>query len=132
MRKKILFITGSINQTSQMHQISHFLPDYDCWFSQVFSETRISKFLEKYTNIIEGTVMSEQCRENSEKYLRERGMQIDYKAARNKYNLVVFCSDMVVPANIRQPKTIWVQEGMIDKLTLVSRIVKALGLPIWV
>jgi hypothetical protein len=131
MRNKILFITGSLNQTSQMHQISQFLPDYDCWFSQVFSETRISRFLEKYTNIIEGTVMSEQCRANTEKYLRERGMQIDYRAVKNKYDLVVFCSDMVVPLGLRQPKTIWVQEGMIDKLTLVSRIVKALGLPTW-
>jgi hypothetical protein len=131
MRNKVLFITGSLNQTSQMHQISQFLPDYDCWFSQIFSDTNLSKFLEKYTNVLNGTVMSAHCRENTEKYLRAHGMQIDYKAIRNKYDLVVFCSDMVVPLSLQQTKTIWVQEGMIDKLTLVSRIVKALGLPIW-
>lgn len=114
-----------------MHQISQFLPDYDCWFSQIFSDTNLSRFLEKYTNVLKGTVMSAHCRENTEKYLKAHGMQIDYKAIRNKYDLVVFCSDMVVPLGLQQSKTIWVQEGMIDRLTLVSRIVKALRLPTW-
>lgn len=114
-----------------MRQIAALLPGYDCWFSQVFSDTNLSGFLEKYTTVMDGTVMSEQYRESTEKYLREYGLQIDYKAVKNKYDLVVFCSDMVVPPSLRKTKTIWVQEGMIDKMTVVSRMVKALGLPIW-
>lgn len=124
-------MTGSLNQTSQMQQIARFLPEYDCWFSQVFSDTLFAGFLEKYTNIMDGTVMSPQSRQNAEKYLRENGQHIDYKAIKNKYDLVIFCSDMVVPANLRKTKTVWVQEGMIDKMTLTSRLVKMLGLPIW-
>jgi hypothetical protein len=131
MRNKILFITGSLNQTSQMHQIARFLPEYDCWFSQVFSDTNLSKFLLKYTTVLNGTVMSGRIRESTERYLRQHGLQLDYKAIKNKYDLVVFCSDMVVPARLRQTKTIWVQEGMIDKMTVVSRIVKAFGLPVY-
>lgn len=114
-----------------MHQIASHLPDYDCWFSQIFSDSLIGKFLEKYTNVLKGTVMSQQCRENTEKYLRSYDLQIDYKALRNKYDLVVFCSDMVIPSSLRYAKKIWVQEGMIDKMTLVSHLIKAFGLPTW-
>ncbi|MFB9842402.1 hypothetical protein [Mucilaginibacter ginsenosidivorans] len=131
MRKKILFITGSLNQTSQMHQIASLLPDYDCWFSQIFSDAATAKFFEKHTSVIESTVMARRHRESTEKYLRAFGCQIDYKAVKNEYSLVVFCSDMVVPANLRQTKKIWVQEGMIDKMTIASHIVKFFGLPIW-
>ena len=114
-----------------MQQISGFLPEYDCWFSQVFSNIPLARFLERYTKVLNNTVMSQQSREISEKYLREFGLQIDYKAVKNTYDLVVFCSDMVVPGNLRETKTIWVQEGMIDKMTLVSRLVKMFDLPIW-
>jgi hypothetical protein len=37
-RKKILFIIGSPNQTSQMHQVATQLPEYDCFFSQLYSK----------------------------------------------------------------------------------------------
>jgi hypothetical protein len=131
MRNKILFITGSLNQASQMHQIAQHLPDYDCWFSQVFSDSWLSRFLIKYTTLLNGTVMAGQFRENTENYIRQHGLQMDYKAAINDYDLVVFCSDMVVPARMRKIKTVWVQEGMIDKLTTIGRIVKALNLPIY-
>lgn len=114
-----------------MLQISRFLPEYDCWFSQVFSELPIARFLEKYTTIVNSTVMSQRSREISEKYLREYGAQIDYKALKNKYDLVVFCSDMVVPERLRGIKSVWVQEGMIDKMTVVSHLVKMFRLPIW-
>lgn len=73
--------------------------------------------------------MAGQFRENTENYIRQLGLQMDYKATMNDYDLVVFCSDMVVPARMRKIKTIWVQEGMIDKLTLMGRMVKLLGLP---
>ena len=36
---------------------------------------------------------------------------------------------MLLPANIRATKTVWVQEGMVDEHTLLSKIVKALKLP---
>jgi hypothetical protein len=129
MRKKILFITGSINQTSQMHQISRHLQDFDCWFSQIFADNAALSALVKHTPFANGTVVAESFREKAEHYLRQLGAQIDYLGEKNQYDLVVNCSDMIVAKKFRKIKTIWVQEGMIDKPTLLTGLVKAFGLP---
>ena len=128
-KKKILFITGSMNQTSQMHQISMQLPDFDCWFSQIFSDSPFVNYLIKYTRVLDGTILAGQFKINSEKYLKQNNLQIDYGAHKNTYDLVVYCADMMVPRRMQACKTVWVQEGMIDRYTLASRIVKTLGLP---
>lgn len=127
--QKILFITGSLNQTSQMHQIAAELPDFDCWFSQVFTDSPFINFLIRNTRLLDTTAFAGQFRRNSENYLNAHGLQIDYAARLNEYDLVVYCTDMVVPARMRNYKTLWVQEGMTDKFTLVTHIVKAFKLP---
>ena len=127
--QKILFITGSLNQTSQMHQIAAELPDFDCWFSQVFTDSPFINFLINNTRLLDTTAFTGQFRRNSEKYLNAHGLQIDYAARLNEYDLVVYCTDMIVPARMRNYKTLWVQEGMTDKFTLVTHIVKAFKLP---
>ncbi|HEX3383929.1 MAG TPA: hypothetical protein VHS53_02015 [Mucilaginibacter sp.] len=129
MKKKILFITGSINQTTQMHQIAEQLPEYDCWFSQIFADSSFIKSIIKYTPIADGTVLAGQFRARSEEYMRNNGLQMDYAGKKNKYDLVVYCSDMLIAKSLRKNKTIWVQEGMIDKPSLLSKIVKQLRLP---
>ncbi len=128
MRKKILFIVGSPNQTTQMHQIASYLTEYDCWFSQFFAESKIIDWFVKKGKA-DFSILGGQFREKSEKYLQENNLQIDYKAEKNKYDLVLLCTDMIVPKTLRKTKTIWVQEGMIDTYTLLSKIVKSLGLP---
>jgi len=128
MAKKVLFIVGSMNQTWQMHEISKNLPEYDCWFSQFFTDQKWANALIKYTPIFKGTIFSGQFKANSEKYLRANGLQIDYQAKKNKYDLVVYCSDLHVPKRMRQTKTVWVQEGMTDKLTWWAKVIKTLGL----
>jgi hypothetical protein len=127
--QKILFITGSVNQTSQMHQIATELPEFDCWFSQLFTDNSIINFLINNTSLLNGTVLSNHYRTSSEKYLQRHGLQIDYGARLNNYDLVVFCSDLIVPQRMRKTKTVWVQEGMVDKYTLLSKLVKTLKLP---
>ena len=129
MRKKILFITGSINQTSQMHQIAQQLSEYDCWFSQIFADSPFINMAIDYTSLVDRTVLAGQFKENSEKYCREHGLQMDYKAKKNRYDLVVYCSDLIIPDRMLQTKTLWVQEGMIDELTFMSKLVKKLHLP---
>jgi hypothetical protein len=129
MRRKILFITGSINQTSQMHQISKHLGDYDCWFSQLFADSAFLKAIKKYTPFTDGTVLADHFRVKSENYLKQFGSQIDHGGDKNKYDLVVYCTDMVIAKKFKQTKTIWVQEGMIDKHTPLTDVVKALQLP---
>jgi hypothetical protein len=48
---------------------------------------------------------------------------------KNHYDLAVVCSDLLVPNSIRGTKTLWVQEGMTDRLTPLSNVVKALDMP---
>jgi hypothetical protein len=129
MQKKILFITGSMNQTLQMHKISRCLDGYDCWFSQFFTDSKLGNFLIKHTSFLDNTIFSGQFRENSQKYLKTNGLQTDYQAKKNKYDLVVYCSDLHIPKRMSQTKIVWVQEGMTDKLTLLSKFINALRLP---
>jgi len=118
-----------MNQTAQMHQIAQHLEDYDCWFSQFFTDSPLYNMLIKHTPLAKNTIFSGRFREDSEKYLRANGLQIDYQAKKNKYDLVVYCSDMHIPKRMRKSKIVWVQEGMTDKFTLLSRVVKSLKLP---
>ena len=128
-KQKILFVTGSMNQTSQMHQVAARLPEYDCWFSQVFTDSALLNFLIKNTSLADGTALAGQFKANSEAYLNNHGLQIDYAAKKNQYDLVVYCSDLMIPQRMRGYYTIWVQEGMIDKYTVFSKLVKLLRLP---
>ncbi len=128
MRRKILFITGSINQTSQMHQISKHLEGYDCWFSQLFPDSAFLRAVIKYTPLANGTVLTGQFKERSEDYLKQQGLKIDYGGNLHHYDLVVNCTDMIVAKKFRKTKTIWVQEGMIDKRKWMSSFVKAIGI----
>lgn len=112
-----------------MHQISRHLPDFDCWFSQIYPDSAMMRAFLEYTPFADGTVVADSFRERSEHYLQQLGARIDYKAERNSYDLVVNCSDMIVDKKFRKGKTIWVQEGMIDKPTLLTGLVKAFGLP---
>ncbi len=129
MQKKILFITGSINQTTQMHQIAKQLPEYDCWFSQIFVDSPFIQWVLDKTDFLAKTVLSGQFKANSEKFCLENGLQMDYKAKKNQYDLVVYCSDMIIPDRLLQRKTIWVQEGMVDEYNFFSKIIKKLNLP---
>lgn len=129
MKKKILFITGSMNQTTQMQQIADELSGYDCWFSQIFTDSPAHNVLLKYTKIGEPTIFGSSFKENAEKYLTQQGYKIDFKAELNAYDLVVYCSDMVIPMRMQHKKLVWVQEGMVDPYTPWSNVVKKLHLP---
>jgi hypothetical protein len=129
MKEKILFITGSINQTTQMQQIAEQLPEFDCWFSQIFEDSKLINWVINNTTLLNRTILAGQFKANSEKYCLENGMKMDYKAQINDYDLVVYCSDLVIPKRMLQTKTIWVQEGMIDPYNTVSQWVKKLNLP---
>jgi len=130
MPRKILFVIGSTNQTTQMHAIASELAEFDCYFSQFFSENVLIKAAVK-SGYLDHTILAGKFKEQSEKYLRAHGLKNDYALSvfHNHYDLVVMCSDLIVPKTIRKTKTIWVQEGMTDRLTPWSKVVKALRLP---
>ena len=118
-----------MNQTTQMHQIAEELREYDCWFGQLFTDNPLINALIRSTSLMDGTILAGRFKAVSEKYLAEHRLQMDYRAKKNDYDLVLYCADMFIPARLRGIKTVWVQEGMTDRYTLLSRVVRALRLP---
>jgi hypothetical protein len=130
-KQKILFVIGSRNQTSQMHQISLQLPDFDCYFSQFFGDHAIMRYATD-KGWLDNTIMGKgRFKREADAYLAEHGLQSDYRGEEygHQYDMVVLCTDMVVPKIARNAKSIWVQEGMIDPLTWWGKTVKAMGIP---
>lgn len=130
-KKKILFLTGSLNQTIQMHKIaSHLDTRYDCYFTQLFDDGKAINLLMK-TGLVESVIISETYREKAENYYRQHGLKSDYRGETlgNTYEMVIMCSDMVFPKKFRNTKTIFIQEGMTDPMTIWSKIVRSMGLP---
>jgi hypothetical protein len=131
MKKKVLLITGSMNQTLQMQQIAEQLHEYDCWFSQIFTDNPLVNFLLERVPLFDGTILGKKHRNVAESYLRSHDLKIDYRGLLNNYDLVIYCTDMLIPKRMQRARIVFVQEGMTDRVTWKSQLVKALGLPAW-
>jgi len=129
-KKKILFIIGSLNQTTQMHQVAKMLPDYDCFFSQLYSNNLLIKLAIKF-GLLNSTVLSGTFKNAADTYLANNNLPNDYatKQFKNDYSMVVLCSDMLIPRQLSKLKTIWIQEGMTDLITPWGKIVHNFQLP---
>jgi hypothetical protein len=130
VRKKILFICGSLNQTTQMHQIASELADHEQWFSPFYGDGILE--LARRANLLEATILGNKLVNRCLAYLHEHALPVDVRGARQEYDLVVTCSDLVVPKNIRGTRIVLVQEGMTDPESLIYRLVRELPfLPPW-
>lgn len=126
--RKILFIGGSLNQTSMVHAIAKHLDDtFDCWFTPYYCDGLL-KHLSK-RGLTDFTILGETIRARTMQYLRDNHLQIDYRGAANDYELVVTTSDLIVQKNIRNKKIVLVQEGMTDPENVMYYLVKSLKLP---
>lgn len=125
--KKILFICGSLNQTSQMYQIAKQLCDCNCYFTPFYADGFIRGLAR--AGLLDFTILGGRFKHSTEEYLQAHKCKIDEEGKANDYDLVVTCSDLIVQKNIRSRKVILVQEGMTDPEDIVYHIVKRLGLP---
>ncbi len=130
VRKKILFLIGSPNQTTQMHQVASGLPDYDCFFSQLFSDDRLVKMFLR-SGMLDTTILGGEFKRKADAYLKEHNLPNDHAASvyNNKYDLAVLCSDLIVTKRLRNLKTVWVQEGMTDPLRSWGKLINRLNRP---
>ena len=131
MKKKILFICGSMNQTTQMHQIAGWLTDYDQYFSPFFSDG----FLGTASNIgmLEFTIMGRKRSERTLDYLRTHHLRLDPGGFAHAYDLVVTCTDLIVPKHIRLKKIVLVQEGMTEPETILYHLARNFQwIPRWI
>ena len=130
MRKKIVFICGSMNITTQMQQIAAELPEYEKYFTPFYADGFI-KLLNKLS-LVEFTIIGDKRAGECHRYLEAQGLAIDYGGTQHDYDLVVTCSDLVLQKNIRDKKRIVVQEGITDLERFSYHLVKTFKfLPKW-
>jgi hypothetical protein len=113
-----------------MHQIASLLSDYDCYFSQLYTRHPLIRFA-----IARGwadrMILAGEFKRKGDAYLKANGLRNDYarRVYGHHYDLVVLCSDLLVTKELRELKTVFVQEGMTDPLTSWARFTHWLGLP---
>ncbi|MGC8775638.1 MAG: hypothetical protein ACP5R6_10345 [Chlorobaculum sp.] len=122
MRKKILFVCGSMNQTTQMHQISEHLREYDQWFTPFFSDGLLGKASDM--GMLEFTIMGKRRASKAIDYLTSHDFQLDIGGTLHRYDLVVTCTDLVVPKHIKRAKIVLVQEGMTEPETILFHLAR--------
>jgi len=127
MKNKALFICGSINQTTMMHEISRHLVGFESYFTPYYDDGFIGSLARK--GFLEFTILGNKLRRKTENYLINNGLNVDPDKRNNEYDLIFTCSDLIIPHNIRSDKVILVQEGMTDPENLMYYLVKYLGLP---
>ncbi len=128
MKHRILFICGSMNQTTMMHAIAQALPEeYQTAFTPYYADGIIN--LAVKMGLLSKTVLSGTFRSSTIQYLQSNNLCIDDRGEHGDYDLVVTCSDLIIPKNIVGKPIVLVQEGMTDPENLMYYIVKYLRLP---
>lgn len=132
-KKKLLFICGSLNQTTIMHQIAkNLMDDYDCRFTPYYADGFVGFVANR--RLIDFTIVGDgNFRKQTLSYLKTYNLQVDFRGEKyiDEYELVFTCQDLIVPKNIRDKKIILVQEGMTDPETFPYYLVKYLHFPRW-
>ena len=130
-KQKILYICGSLNQTTQMHKISKELPEYGAYFTPYYPDGY--GYIKFVTNVglLDFSILGGQAKKRTIEYLKDNNLNLDLNGEMNDYSLVFTCSDLLIQKNIRNKKIILVQEGMTDPEKLGFYLVKYLNFPRW-
>ncbi len=126
---KILFICGSLNQTTMMHKVACQLYEHECFYTPYYADGFIA-FLAKI-GLLNNTILGGRHQRDTLRYLKDNSLQLDNKGISNKYDLIFTGSDAIIQKNIRQKRIILIQEGMTEPEGLMFHLVKALKLPRW-
>ena len=108
----------------------HLQDDFDCYFSQTYGDTLDVKAY-RGLGFGENTILGGHFMATASEFLKDHGLKNDYacKSYDNDYDLLVHCTDMIMPKRSKRIKSIWVQEGMTDPITPWARFTQKLGLP---
>jgi hypothetical protein len=129
-RRRILFVGGSLNQTTMVHRIAGELAEHECQFTPYYADGLLRLGAE--AGFLGFTILGGRPKAMSEAFLRGQGARIDPRGAGGSWDLVVTTSDLVVPRNLRGVPMVLVQEGMTDPEDWRYRLARGLGLPRWI
>ncbi|HEY4644391.1 MAG TPA: hypothetical protein VIH68_06705 [Bacteroidota bacterium] len=125
--KRILFVCGSMNQTTQMHQIARHLPDCDRRFTPFYCGAFLRFFQRR--GVLDFTILGKPKHARVSAYLEEHGLELDYEGRNGPYDLVVTCNDVIIPKNLQNTKIVLIQEGMVDPTDWKYHLVRMLHMP---
>ncbi len=131
---KVLFIGGNRNHTTTMHAVARELPDCERWFTPYYCDDGTLLDYLRRAHLLEFVALGHDFRRRCLAYLRQHELPIDLGGMRGGYDLVVTCSDLIVPSNIAGIPLVGVQEGMIDPKLFWWRVMELLPwlkLPRW-
>src|SRR5882724_2757390 len=128
---KIFLICGSINQTTQMHQIAKELVACSVSFSPYYGDSLLAGL--RALGLVEPTIGGNKMRQRCLAYLDAQGLDVDLDGRRGGYDLVITCTDLVVPKNVRGLPLVVVQEGILDPDNYLAPLVRRFpnALPRW-
>jgi len=130
-KPRALFIGGSLNQTTQVRKVASCLPEVDAWFTPYYCDGWLDRARRR--GWLDWTILGEPWQRDSFAYFDAEKVQVDVGGQRGPYDLVVTCSDLIVPRNIRCSPIVLVQEGMTDPEGWGYRLRRLLPfLPTWV
>lgn len=125
--KKILFICGSLNQTTMLHRVSEHLEGYDKYFSAYYCDG-IERWAAR-VGLLNFTVLGNKFRRRTEAYLKANNLKNDFEGRSHDYDMIVTCSDLMVPKNTIGKKMVLIQEGMTDPENFAYYLAKNFGIP---
>ena len=128
--RRVLFICGSLNQTTQLHAVAKAMRDIEACFTPFYGSASVTMM--RRLRLIENTIGGNKLRERCLTYLNRHALTVDLDGARSGYDLVVGCTDLALPGNVGDTPIVVVQEGILDPPGIAWEVVRRLRwLPPW-
>jgi hypothetical protein len=127
MTKNILFICGSLNQTTMMHKIASNLNEFDCYFTPFYAENLLENI--RKTGYLKHTILDGKHFQSTSNYIQDNKLSLDVGGKQKNYDLVFTGTDLIVQSNIRNKRLVLIQEGITEPDDLLIWMVKNLKLP---
>lgn len=127
MTANILFICGSLNQTTMMHKISSHLAEFNCYFTPFYADGVIG--LVSRAGLADFSILGGRHRQATETYMRKEKLPVDFGGTQRTYDAVISGTDLLIQNNIRGKRLLLVQEGMTEAENILYFLVKYLKFP---
>src|SRR5262249_35139838 len=126
---RVLYICGSINQTTQLRAVYEAMGDHAAFFTPYYGDWVVDRM--RHFGLIEMTIGGNKRRGWCLDYLAKNGLAVDLDGKGGGYDLVVTCTDLVIPKNVRRYPIVVVQEGILDPESWISRACRSTPFPNW-
>jgi hypothetical protein len=105
-----------------MHAVARELTEFEPRFTPYYGDSMYSAL--RHLGLIEMSIAGNKRRGWCLDYLRDHELPIDVDGREGGYDLVVDCTDVVIPRNIRGARLVLVQEGIMDPPGWVAALCK--------